>query len=133
LLLLAFLPFIASIVRGRRSELALLAAIIAGLLYFVRGYNFPRWAIMLGLVAGFIVHISIADYRQLYYNTGLSTEGIAQIDIFQNLEKSITGDERNFIPETAYGFYLMDVVSRNSWFEYGGAFWDRLVHQYVPA
>ena len=116
---------------GRRGLTFMFLVTIGFSLYYVKGFKLPRWALLLALLVGTIHTLNIAEYRHLRTSGKLDLTQLLDMNIERNLNRAI-GKTKRGISETAYGYYIMDSVTRRGSYEFGAAFWNMLIVFYVP-
>jgi len=128
---LALIAPLYSVYVGRRGLTFMFLVTIGFSLFYVKGFKLPRWALAFALIVGTIHTLNIAEYRYLRTSGKLDLTQLLDMNIERNLNRAI-GKTRRGISETAYGYYIMDSVSRRGSYEFGSAFWNMLIVFYVP-
>lgn len=128
---LALLAPLYSVYVGRRGLTFMFLVTIGFSLFYVRGFKLPRWALACALIVGTVHMLNIAEYRTLRTSGKLDLTQLLDMNIERNLNRAI-GKTKRAISETAYGFYIMDSVTRRGSYEFGSAFWNMLIVFYVP-
>jgi hypothetical protein len=118
------------VIAGRRQDLVEFLTIVLLAFWFQRGWCLPRWAMIIGMLAGGLFINSIGDYRSLSMEQrGPQWDKIANIDFVGNLAR-IT---EHGGAEVRNAVYNIAAVSRSMELDFGLSHWNLVVFAYVPA
>lgn len=126
-------PLIAAALGGvRREQLFDLLVLTAGSWYIVRRSFPPRLAVIICLVVGTVVLNKAGELRSyIASDQGSFLDAIVSDEIYKEFNYfALEQGESSEVGLAQHDFWYMN---QNERWEYGAGYWNKLVHQYVPA
>lgn len=129
----AALPLLDAALLGvRREQLFDLIVLSAGSWYLARRSHPPRIAVIACLILGTVILNKASELRNYVHSgEGSFVEALLSGDLYAGFDYFELGQgEASEVGLAQYDFWFMNET--DDW-EYGADYWNKLVHQYVPA
>jgi hypothetical protein len=127
--IIAILPLIDSVLKGRRQPTMNLAIIIGISFWFIHRIKAPRWLIVVGIILLTVLIPLFGALRGDFWNLAFSGNWQEVITTSQEaFDFLLKGD----LLEFRNAALLMDIADKKSLYGFGTQYWDNIVFQYVP-
>jgi hypothetical protein len=124
----AIIPLRAAIIWGRRESTVLFLMTIMMALYFVKGIKAPRGVIIFLLIASTVLIPVTEQYRMSQHH-----DFAALIDSLDFTEPLKAYADPTTISEVKNAMYVIAACRASSSYQFGAAYWNRIVFNFVPA
>lgn len=121
-------PLQAAFFYGRREPTVLFLLSLGLGLYFTKGKQAPRWAIITAILGATIAIPATSEYRSLAREDPL--QAFKEIDFAEEFRESLDPDA---ISELKNATALIAATEASGNYEFGAGYWNRMIFRFVPA
>jgi hypothetical protein len=124
----AIIPVQSALFYGRREPTVLFLMSIGVSIFFIKGKQAPRLAIIAAVIGAMLIIPATSEYRTLAREDPL--EAFKQIDFGEEFRESLAPEA---ISELKNAVALIAATQAMGGYEYGAGYWNRIVFRFVPA